>query len=61
MTAKVVIECDGNGCFNEREFPFGSFNEGDLPDINWSYDSDNEFYYCPACVKQMISNGELEE
>ena len=61
MAAKVVIECDGRSCFNEREFQFGSFNEGDLPDINWSYDADNEFYYCPSCVKKMIANGEMKE
>ena len=61
MSAKVVVKCDGRSCFNEREFEFGCFNEGDLPGINWSYDADNAFYYCPSCVKRMISNGEWIE
>ena len=61
MSARVKIECDGRSCFNEAEFDFGAFNEGDLPTIYWSYDADNEYYYCPQCVKKMIANGELSE
>lgn len=60
MAAKVVVECDGNGCDTEAWFEFGYFGEGDLPTIDWSFDTDNEFYYCPSCVKKMIASGELE-
>lgn len=65
MTAKTVIKCDGNrygkSCESKEEFDLGRFVEGDLPTWEWSYDSDNEFYYCPKCVKRMIASGELEE
>lgn len=61
MAAKVVVECDGRSCFNETVFDFGVFCEGDLPTCYWSYDADNESYYCPSCVKKMIESGELDE
>jgi hypothetical protein len=61
MVAKVMIECDGNNCEEKAFFDFGYFGEGDLPTVFWSYDADNEFYYCPSCVKKMIARGELEE
>lgn len=61
MTVQTTVECDGGGCNESSEFDHGSFDMGDLPDINWHFDADNEFYYCPGCVKKMIANGELIE
>lgn len=61
MGIKVLIECDGSGCDTTAEFQHDEFDVGDLPDINWSFDADNWFYYCPSCVKKMIANGELTE
>ncbi len=59
MAAKVIVECDGRKCSTSYEFDFQCFDAGDLPTIHWSYDADNEFYYCPSCVKKMIASGEL--
>lgn len=61
MTVKTIVRCDGSGCSIAIEFDFESFDMGDFPDLNWSYDADNEFYYCPSCVKKMIRSGELGE
>jgi hypothetical protein len=61
MSVTVVIMCDGKNCSTKAEFPFGCFEMGDFPTIDWSYDTDNEFYYCPSCVKKMIASGELED
>lgn len=61
MGIKTVIECDGNGCAMTAQFQYDEFNVGDLPDINWHFDVDNWFYYCPHCVKKMVANGELIE
>ena len=58
MAAKTVIECDGQGCCERAEFPFGHFNMGDLPTVMWEFDELNEFYYCPACDEKMEANGE---
>ena len=61
MTEKTVISCDGGNCDSgsEHEHYGGDFMICDITDIGWSYDADNEFHYCPSCVKKMIANGEL--
>lgn len=59
MAVKTVIECDGKNCNTSATFPFGAFEMADLPTVFWSFDCDNEFYYCPSCVKKMKASGEL--
>ena len=59
MGIKALIECDGGGCCTSTEFEYDEFDVGDLPDINWHFDGDNWFYYCPGCVKKMKASGEL--
>ena len=61
MSVFTIVKCDGNKCHTEITFDYGYFDMGDLPDINWSHDADNEFYYCPSCVEKMIKSGELSE
>lgn len=61
MSIKTVVECDGNGCDTNMTFSLDCWEYGDLPTIEWRYDSDNQFYYCPSCVKKLIASGELKD
>lgn len=61
MTIRAKFECDGRGCFNEHEIgPTEPVDTEMMPDT-WSWDSINDYHYCPSCKKKMIENGELEE
>ena len=52
MTKKIIIRCDGCACDSELE---GGLR--DAVHVNWACDEENEFHYCPTCVKAMKDAG----
>lgn len=70
MSVRAEVSCDGRGCvgnfsLNLRDLEgweeqVGNADNNWLDGNDWSFDSMNNFHYCPTCVREMIKSGELK-